>query len=166
MLYQAGHHMTSRFIFLLNFWYVFTNKPFYIIVWVWPTCFWVGDRGCVFSMYPRGDEAGFWDKLCPCGWESCAITHTNTLRTATRSAGQGYRKGGTCPWQIQTPTHSSPTAFLIPPLAGPCLLEVTWGTTDCPPLILQIRKLGTTVYSPKSHRLSRASLSSFLLTYP
>lgn len=56
-------------------------------------------------MYPRGDEAGFWDKLCPCGRESCAITHTNTLRTATRSAGQGCRERGTCPL-TNTHTHT------------------------------------------------------------
>lgn len=84
---------------------------------VWPTCFWVGDRECVFSVYPRGGGAGFWDKLCPCGRESCAITHTNTLRTATRSAGRGPRGIGTCPL-TSTHTHTFFSHCLLNPT--PC----------------------------------------------
>ena len=137
MLCQAGPPMTPRFV--SKFWYVVINKLRHIIVWVWPTCFWVGDRECVFSVYPRGGGAGFWDKLCPCGRESCAITHTNTLRTATRSAGQWCREAGACPQQVHTPTHSSP---LFASTRCPALTPEEVGQRGLKTVHLSISRLG------------------------
>lgn len=77
----------------------------------------------MFSVYPRGGGAGFWDKLCPCGRESCAITHTNTLRTATRSPGQGAEQEELAPYKYTHP-YTSPLAFSIPPFVSPSAVTV------------------------------------------
>lgn len=75
---------------------------------------------CVFSVSKRrrswilGQAVSLWAGVL------CNHTHTNTLRTATSSPGQGCREGGTAsPLPIHTPTHSSLIAFRVPPLSVP-----------------------------------------------
>lgn len=67
--------------------------------------------------------------------------------------------------QVHTPTHLLPLPSSPRPLSGPHPSEVTEeGTAEgCPSLVLQIRKLGPTVYCPRSHCWSSASLSRFPL---
>lgn len=90
----------------------------------------------MFSVYPRGGGAGFWDKLCPCGPESCAITHTNTLRTATRSPGRVQPRRN-WPLNKYTHLHTSPLAFL-----APTLCRSLCGHCTAPPMVSLFRRQG------------------------
>lgn len=106
---------------------------------------------CVFNVSKRrrswilGQVVSLWAEVL------CNHTHTNTLRTAARSAGRGCRGGGTCPL---TSTHTHTTFLSLCLLSPtPCQALTAWqireeGTADCSPLLLQIRQWGPQVIAP------------------
>lgn len=87
MLYQEGHHMTPRFIFSLNVWYVFTNMSFHIIECDLRASGW-GTESVCFQCTQEEAELDSGTRCVPVGEVLCNHTHYS-LGRATRSEGGG-----------------------------------------------------------------------------
>jgi hypothetical protein len=99
---------------------------------------------CVFSVSKRrrswilGQAVSLWAGVL------CNHTHTNTLRTATSSPGQGCREGGTAsPYQYTHP-HTLPS---LPSGSLPCQCLLPLNSRDEVLGLSGIRKMGPQVIS-------------------
>lgn len=87
LLYQEGQYMTPRFIFSLNFCYVFTNMPFHIIECDLPASG-RGTGSVCFQCIQEEAELDSGTRCVPVGGVLCNHTHYS-LGRATRSEGGG-----------------------------------------------------------------------------